>query len=244
MNRHQAAAIMLVASPIFYVSSLFAWPAGSDADTSTSLRTAAAHPAMWTLAVVLEALSWTVLIPGVVCLFGFLRARGRTLGLLGAVAVVAGTLAAWVDATVNLANLALARELDLGTGSRVADAITGQPAFIAVLAMFFLGPIGFVLLGLGALRGRIVRRPVPVLLAAGLVLGIVGTSATAPLSVLLYVPTGVGLALLGISLFTVRIQASPQDDLDGRTDVECDASVADLASAHKESASAWMSDSA
>jgi hypothetical protein len=211
LRRRRVAALGLLLAPVLTVIGAASWPAGSDGSTADELRAAAAQPALWRVASILDVLPWALLLLGAVAVLGYLRGRGGVLGMLGAIGVAGGAFATCVIGGVNLLVVpVVAAQPDRAAAVRFMDSITGQPTTLPFLLLIYIGLIGTVLLTFGALRGGLVRWWVPVLLVVGVVVnvalndGLSGLAAAAT-----FVPFAVAELLLGLALLRSDRAGSP-----------------------------------
>lgn len=211
LGRRRAAAVSLMLAPIVTVIGAATWPAGSDGSTADELRAAASHPGLWGLASLFDILPWVLLVPGTIGVLGYLRQRGRTLGMLGAIGIGAGAVATCIVGGVNLIVVpVVAAQPDRATAVHFMDTVTGQPTTLPFILCIYIGLLASILLALGALRGGLVRWWVPVLLVVGVVVNIAlnndlsGVAAAAT-----FIPFATAEFLLGLALLSATDSASP-----------------------------------
>jgi hypothetical protein len=211
LGRRRAAAVGLMLAPILTLAGAASWPTGSDGSTADELRAAAAQPALWGLASILDVLPWLLLLLGAIGVLGFLRGRGGVLGLIGAIGVAAGAFATCIVGGVNLLVVpVVAAQSDRAAAVRFMDSLTAQPTALPFILLIYVGLIGTILLTFGALRGGLVRWWVPVLLVVGAVVNtalnsdLYGLAAAAT-----FVPFALAELLLGLALLRTTRLASP-----------------------------------
>ena len=173
LPRRRAAAICLVLAPLCYVVSQGLIPAGANGfSEAAALSAVRAAPVAWTLACVLNWSLFTLLIPGVVALTGYLRNRGRTLGMVGAVLLTAGAGISGVGLTENVLMLVAAQAPDPAAAAKITDAFNETAVALGFDVLTYLGIIGVFLALIGAVRGGLTRWWVPVLWLLGFVIDI------------------------------------------------------------------------
>lgn len=211
LGRRRAAAVSLMLAPIVTVIGAATWPAGSDGSTADELHAAASQPGLWGVASLFDILPWVLLVPGAIGVLGYLRHRGRTLGMVGAIGIGAGAVATCVVGGVNLIVVpVVAAQPDRATAVHFMDRLTGQPSTLPFILLIYIGLIASILLAFGAMRGGLVRWWVPVLLVVGVVVNIVlnndlsGVAAAAT-----FIPVAIAEFLLGLALFSATDSASP-----------------------------------
>ncbi|WP_375401696.1 hypothetical protein [uncultured Amnibacterium sp.] len=210
LTRRKWAGASLLAAAVVSVAGAALWPTGSDGTSAQELQAAAAHPAAWSAASTADALTWALLVPGALAVFSYLRNRGRVLGTIGAMAVVAGALATPFGTGGSAFVLVLAQHADRPTAVTVVDSVGSQPFFLPFLVLIYVGLIGLMLLMIGAARGGLVRWWVPVIAIVGVILNTVlnndlyGAAAAAT-----FVLPAVADVLLAIALLRSTRAVSP-----------------------------------
>lgn len=210
LTRRKWAGVSLLAAAVISVAGAALWPTGSDGTSAQELQAAAAHPAAWSAASTADALTWALLVPGALAVFSYLRNRGRVLGTIGAIAVVAGALATQFGTGGSAFVLILAQHSDRSTAVTMVDSIGSQPFFLPFLVLIYVGLIGLMLLMIGAARGGLVRWWVPAIAIVGVILNTVlnndlyGTAAAAT-----FVLPAVADVLLAIALLRSTRAVSP-----------------------------------
>lgn len=210
-GRRRAAAVSLMLAPIITVVGAATWPAGSDGSTADELHAAATQPGLWTLASLFDILPWVLLLPGAIGVLGYLRHRGRTLGMAGAIGIGAGAVATCVVGGVNLIVVpVVAAEPGRASAVHFMDTVTGQPSTLPFILCIYIGLLASILLAFGAMRGGLVHWWVPVLLVVGVLVNIAlnndlsGIAAAAT-----FVPFAIAEFLLGLALLSSADSVSP-----------------------------------
>lgn len=219
LARRRAAAVSLMLAPILTVIDAATWPAGSDGSTADELHAAASQPGLWGLASLFDILPWVLLLAGAIGVVGFLRHRGRTLGMVGAIGIGACAVATCVVGGVNLIVVpVVAAQPGRAAAVRFMDTVTGQPSTLPFLLCIYIGLIASILLAFGAMRGGLVRWWVPVLLVVGAVVNIaVNNDLNGIAAAATFVPFAIAEFLLGLALFSATDAVSPAITLSRRS---------------------------
>ena len=205
LRRRRAAALCLMASPVVQLLSASLWPVGSDGATAAEVHAVAAQPGAWSAAVLTELLAGALLIPGAIGVLGYLRGRGRVLGVVAAVLGIGGVLGTWFGGGGNVILQSVVEHADARTAAAIIDGFGEVPAAMLGLVLIWSGVLGIVLLGWAALRGGLVRWWVPALLTAGVLMGtLLDNDLYGPAAAGVQVLTAAGGVLLGIALFRER----------------------------------------
>ena len=211
MNRRTAAAGCQIAAPLVFLAATAVYPPGSDAAAM-----AAAHPSRWAVAVLLEAASGVLAVPGAVGVAAALRDRGRTLGLLGAAGAVLSLVFLAAAVPVNLVAVALARTVPAAGATRVLAELHALPALQVLLGCYFLGTLGGLLLLAGAARGRLVGWWVPLVALAGTV-AVGAVDSAGPLETGLQLLVTVPAVAVGVGLLRSPVARATAPDAAPRT---------------------------
>lgn len=202
--RQRLAGACLIAGPVVMAAAMALKGTGGG-DSSALLAEIAADPGRFQLSTLLQLLAALITLPGLAGLVRLFPERGRVLGHLGVGLLGINLLGNLGDAAGGAVLSVLASGGVTEQETAIADAVGGEPVFVAVQLMVLVGMLGFVLLPAGQLLARTVHWAVPALILAALV------------SFFLPVSEGVGGVLLalglgaaGVALLRGRPAAAPR----------------------------------
>jgi hypothetical protein len=199
VNRRAVAVACLVASPVLHLVSYFLWPAGTEGSGAVQVATAAAHPGAMTVAALVEALGWVLLLPALAVLWQEVRGRGSVLVTIGVCGAVFGVLGFFASSVLNLVTVALA-----GTPSGLASFTAVKesgPIVLVVVLPILLGLVALVVLLAGVARAGMAGWWLPVAGAVSVVLDqMTAESGNALVLSAAFLPMAAALGTLGLRL--------------------------------------------